>query len=49
MDDRGIIPLHKKLFRSFYNAILTELWLEVIHDTELLQIGVAAVHKNVAR
>ena len=42
--DRGIIPLHKCLLRSFQNAILTELWFEEvshvttqsIHDMELL-------------
>ena len=28
--NRGIIPLHKNLLCSFYNAILTELWLEKV-------------------
>ena len=42
--DRGIVPLHKNLLCSFYNAILTELWLKevshvatlAVHDTEPL-------------
>ena len=38
--DRGIIPLHKNLLRSFQNDILTQLWLDEIsgHDTEPLRL-----------
>ena len=35
----GIIPLHKYLLRSFYNAIITELWLE-----EVSRVATLAVH-----
>ena len=34
--DRGIIPLHKNLLCSFYNAILTELWLEEVRRVAII-------------